>query len=389
MALTLLSRGVAVVALVVTARLLSKREFGEVASLVALLGVASLVADFGTSERTVQQAGRTGTSIESALAARVTLGVVVGLVVFVVGSVVVGEFSMVVAATAAAIPPIAVILNTAITDRSNSKPVRASAWNATTALAPVVGAAVGSAFDHTLRGGALGALTVSVVVAAFALFAHRQLPRAAGLAQSAGVAWNARHLALTSICVALYSRGDRLILAAVSGSGAVGSYTAFYTVVFGLSMIGPSLAWTSMPLLAAVAAPAEWRRAVASRLRFAVAAGVGLAVFFLVLGPAIVSRIFGPDFIMGWTAVSAFSLLVFLYVVNPVMSAAVISRDGQAFIGRVAVINAIIAMVIFPAAALVSGATGMVLASLAVEIVGFVLVGKHLAVAMISTQPQC
>lgn len=378
MGATLAARGISLVMLVALARVLSPRQFGQVATLVAVLGLASLVADFGTAERVVQTTGPGLRGCDSRLRARVTLSAFTGVLIALSGLVWRStSWPVSVLIVGATVPMMAVITNGVIIDRAARHPLRAVSWNGVFAVAPLVGALAGALLVPSLDGSAIGVGVVTGLAALAAAITHKSQLRPAPLRLSARVAWDARHFAVLAVCVAMYSRGDRLVLAAITGAEAAGVYAAFYTLVFGFSVLGPALAWTSLPILTNIADQIAWRTAVWSRLRLALAAGAALAVLFVAAARAIALIAFGPEYAIPVPALIAFAVLTFLYIVNPVVSAAVLSRGGQGYVSRVAVVNVLVAVATYPVGARVAGVTGIAIASMAVELVGMARLGNR------------
>ena len=377
-AVTLVTKLIAFIVTIMSARALGATEFGRLATLLASIGLAGLVADFGTSERAVQQASRGEHLLESALAARATLGLVVAFLILALGTLWGRGLSIAVLVAAGSVAILTITSNAAARDRVRGRPIPAAGWVSLAALAPAAGGAVGAAIKPTLPASALGVLVGSSIAAAAAIAHQSAQIRFSKVRESGKVAWDARHLAVTAICVALYSRGDRLVLSVIAGPRELGSYTAFYSLVFGFSLLGPSIAWTTMPMLARTSDESTWRTLIVGRMNFATRAAVASGATFAITSKFIIKQTFGPEFDLGWPAVAGFSVLVSLYIVNPLMAAAIVSIGDQLFLGRTALINASVALLIFPCSAFVAGATGMVFASALLELIGLCLLGSRL-----------
>lgn len=180
-----------------------------------------------------------------------------------------------------------------------------------------------------------------------------------------------RPFLLTAVAVALYSRGDRLVLALFGDIKATGLYTAAYTIVLGASLLGSAIQIVALPhaLREHSMRSANW---AAVRRRILLAWGpsvlvVGLTILF---AESIVQTLFGPGFVGAAPLLIALSPIIPLYLINPYLSTILIAAHRQQVVTRVAFTNLALASILFPSAILVGGAVYLAAASVIVELCG-------------------
>jgi O-antigen/teichoic acid export membrane protein len=366
LAVILASRVMALAAMVGLAHALTQASFGRIVLAVTALGLVALVADFGTGDWLTREAPRSQERRGAVLGARLTMSVVAAGIVC-AGILVVGRSNWVlVVAVAGSLPAIALITNQVCVDRLNGLPLRAAVRNAVPPLLPYL---VAWAFVSFVSEMLLPlAFMLGLWCVALSSLIRGRAPKPMSPHRAFRLAWKARQFALTSVSVAIYSRVDRLLLGAFAGAAAAATYSAAYTLVFGLSMLGPALAWVSLPLLSTAPDLAHWKAEFVGRLRLALLAGVVVAIAFLVAGRPTLRMLFGANYRISMTTTLAFSALSALYILNPVLATALVSRGSEGFVARLAGMMCIVASVLYPILAKLDGLVGVAVASASIEI---------------------
>jgi O-antigen/teichoic acid export membrane protein len=367
------SRFVAFIALVGLARSVTKDDLGYLLGGLAILALAGVVVDFGTMDWTVRQ-GPEGDDLRRVLGVRLTMALLGSLLVAGSGLLIFGvDQWQAVASISIALPAVAVITNSATSLRLADRPTVAAAMNALPAIVPYLAALAVAWFTTSLLAGATGGLVVASVLVAkqggwrppSGLRHVRRVGRASG------------PFAVTSMCVAVYSRIDRLVLAVLAGTAAAAVYTASYSIVFGVSLLGPALGWVALPALSSAPTDEEWVRQFRSRFRFASVAGVVLGSGFAAAAPWAIPHIFGAGYGPGPVALASFALLCCLYVVNPLLASALQSRRREGVVAVVSAVSAVGAIVLYPVAAAWGGIGGVAALSAAAEVGGCAVLGAY------------
>jgi len=176
---------------------------------------------------------------------------------------------------------------------------------------------------------------------------------------------------LTGLAVALYSRGDRLVLAFLGDSESTGLYTAAYTIAFGASLFGSAIQIVALPhaLRQHASGVATWSE-VRRRLIWAWWLS-GFVVILVVLGAeSIVQLLFGTAFAGSTPLLIALSPIIPMYVMNPYLSTILIASRRELVVTRIALNNLALAVILFPFAVLAGGPLYLAVASVIVEVSG-------------------
>lgn len=376
------SRAASLLGLAALAQLLDQRDVGILVTLTAALGLSLLATDFGTSERLILDSHMSSArDVTQGLRARLTAATIASLAAalaavacFGLGWTLQGGLLAVVSIS---LPFLAGITNDVVVDRLANRPVRAAAWATAPATAPILGALAGASVDRSATSALVGMVAGVIAAACLSRSGHRTPITLAGSVATKQILWASRHLAISAVSIALYSRGDRLVLATISGPEPAAEYVAAYTLVFGFAMLGPALAWASLPALSRMEDRSEWAASVRSRLTFtAVGAGAISTAFFLT-APPLVDFFFGSTYVPTRPGLIAFTVLSYLYVLNPMLGAVVMSRAGELALRRVALVSLGIAAFSFPLAASVGEASGLAIASAGIELFNSCVLGVY------------
>jgi O-antigen/teichoic acid export membrane protein len=178
---------------------------------------------------------------------------------------------------------------------------------------------------------------------------------------------------LTGVAVALYSRGDRLVLALLGDSTATGLYTAAYTIAFGASLLGSAIQVMALPhaLREHAVRGATWIT-VRRRLLLAWCPSLAVVALTALYAKPIVHLLFGTAFAGSAPLLIALSPIIPMYVMNPYLATLLVAARREAVVTRIAFINLALASVLFPIAVLSGGALYLAVASVAVEVSGHI-----------------
>jgi len=176
---------------------------------------------------------------------------------------------------------------------------------------------------------------------------------------------------LTGLAVALYSRGDRLVLALLGDTTATGLYSAAYTVALAASLLGNAIQVMALPraLREHAVSGATW---IAVRRRLLIAWGPSIAVVAVTVWYAepIVRLLYGTAFAASAPLLIALSPLIPLYVMNPYLGTLLVAAGRETVVTRIAFANLALASILFPVAVLTGGALYLAVASVIVEASG-------------------
>lgn len=372
------SRIIAQLALIGAARLLGAEEFGALIVAMTIFGICTVLADGGLGESALQrlttrpgaseafraEQGRDrwhfGLAVTALSAGLASLAAQMDLVGW--GAVI---FSL-------AIPPWALITNRAlelrILERLRSAALVTAAMNIALAGSPLIAA--------IWLPDALWAVTASAAVL-WLLSAPQcrdiptmSLPRKA-LARDLS---RALPFLVTALAVALYSRGDRLVLASLADERSVGLYSAAYTIVLGASLVGSAIQLVVLPRAIRMRAnsTSSFQHGLRRSLQIWLMAIPPVALVAL-SADSLMNTIFGGEFAAGATVLAVLAFAIPFYMVNPYLATLLVAAGQERRVTRVAVANLMAAAVLFPIATASGGASHLAVASVAVELLGHML----------------
>jgi O-antigen/teichoic acid export membrane protein len=364
-------------ALLLVARRLQPRGFGVWIVATTVFSIALLMADFGMQSLAVQQlSGRkvvdrlhqhyTRVSLELAMAVSAS-----GLALFIL--VTIGprsDYSAVPLMLCAALPA-TFVGNMAVKYRIRERFASASA------AAEAVGVmALGALAGTVVRSSAVGA-SAGAVVAMYLLAALWWVlepeERGGGArpflrGPTRGLAREGRYFLASALCVALYSRGDRVVVAVIAGRLDAGLYGVAYSLVFAASLLSLALQSVTLPRLVE-----RWRDRIEWRsytLRFIGRLWlVGLlgGTVLVLISDRLILLLYGSSFSAAAGLVRILSPLVPLYFVNEGLGTCLIACGRQRTLARICAMNLGVGVLLYPVLTLAFGAAGAAAASVAVE----------------------
>lgn len=370
------SRVAAQICMVITARLIGPGEFGRFTVALTLFGLITLFADAGMGDSALQ---RLTTRPDAAKAFRVGPArrrVQTGLIVTGVGlagttvGAASGHLPWGTPILCLAIPAWILTTNRALELRSLERFRQATA--------------VTSTLNFALNAFPLIAVLVipnSVAAAAAAsagmwLLAARRLHRVTKPADAGGLHDSLSRglpFLLTGVAVALYTRGDRLVLAIIGDITTTGLYSAAYTIALGASLLGTAVQVVALPhALREHAVRGTTWTAVRRRILLAWGASVLVVGLTVLYAETIVQLLFGAAFVGAAPLLIALSPSIPMYVMNPYLSTLLVAARREGVVTRIAFTNLALASVLFPSAVLAGGALYLAMASVAVELSGHV-----------------
>jgi O-antigen/teichoic acid export membrane protein len=369
-----LGRVISQVGVVVTARVLGPSAFGSVAVGMAVFGIAAVLADAGVGEAGVRELTRRGDGEErfcrEVAPLRLWLAlpfVPVGLALVLVSDnpSVYGSGLLV-----AAVPLSVVISGRFLAARIGERFPEVARWTAVIAVGQWVGAVAGVLIDPGVGAAGIGIVLV-LGLGATAAARGRPLRRPDGPTAREWLR-RGRPFFVIAAAVALYSRGDRVVVAVVEGSAAAGGYAAAYNVVMVVAIAGASIHAAVLPRLiheSRTADPALWR----PRVRKLASISVPLAVALALSAPWVIDALYGETYESAGSVLRVLSPLVVLYLLNPFLTATLVAQDRQRVVAKIALSNLAVAVVGYPVLTSVWGVRGTALASVSVETVGLLL----------------
>lgn len=375
-----LTRVVGQVAVVLTARLLGRTEYGALATALAIFSVTTVLSDVGVGDSAVQTLTRQPGGEERFWREVAPLRVAASLLLLPVGL----GFTALVSTPSiraaglllAGVPLASLVTNRVISARISEAFGGAARWAALLGLCQSVGAlCAAAAYAKT---GVTAAAGIAVALCAAAALAARKARWHAPGRQAMSL-WLRRGVpfSITAVAVALYSRADRIVVAAIRGSATAGDYVAAYNVVMLAAIAGAALHAAVLPRLLD-----EYRQGEAPRWPGRAAIVSALALPFMVLlglfSSSIMTTLYGQTYSSAGSILRVLSPLAVLYIVNPFLASSLIAAGHQRALAQIAVLNAVVAVVSYPLATSSFGARGAAAASVGAEILSTVLVVRAL-----------
>lgn len=370
------SRVAAQLAMVLTARLLGPGEFGHFAVALTVFGLVTLLADAGVGDSALQRLTTQADAGERFRAGpaprRLQLGalVTVGAIVLSAAAAATGWLSWSTALICTAVPAWVVITNAALElralERFRKSATVSSALNLTQAVLPLI---VTVRYPNAVAAAAAAS-------AGLWLLALRRVRQAVRRPDTHGVRPDlllGLPFLASGLAVALYTRGDRLVLATLGDAASTGLYSAAYTLALGASLLGTAVQVVTLPhalrqhALSIATWPAVRRRILQAWVPSALI--VGLTPVFA--GP-IVGFLFGDAYAPAAKILTVLSPIIPMYVINPYLATLLIAARHERAVTRVAFRNLLVASALFPAAVLAGGAVYLAGASVLVELTGHV-----------------
>jgi len=362
--------------MVLTVRLLGPGEFGQFAVALTLFGLITLFADAGLGDSALQ---RLTTRPDPAKAfgvgparRRVQTGLVVTVVTLIGTSAgaASGHLAWGTPILCLAVPAWILTTNRALElralERFRQSSAVTSTLNFTLTASPLIGAVV---ISNSLA----AAASASAGMWLLTVRRPRRVARASDPNSLRDSLARGLPFLLTGVAVALYSRGDRLVLALLGGSTATGLYTAAYTIAFGASLLGNAVQIMALPhaLREHAVSGATWI-AVRRRLLLAWCPSVLVAALIVLYAKPIVHLLFGPAFAGSAPLLIALSPVIPMYVMNPYLATLLVAARREAVVARIAFRNLALASILFPVAVLTGGALYLAVASVIVEVSGHI-----------------
>lgn len=188
-----------------------------------------------------------------------------------------------------------------------------------------------------------------------------------------------RPFLVTAVSVAIYFRGDRLVVGWFEGETQLGYYAAAYSVVFGATLFGTTIQIFSLPWLAKLyrTSPA-WLAQVRTKFFLMWVGGLLIALGLTLRSDWIITSLYGDDFANSGPVLLALSVLVPLYVTNPFLGNMLIASDRAEVLAKVSLVNLAAALTMYPLAVGLFGIVGAAVASVAVEAIGQISMLRHL-----------
>ncbi|MDQ6948904.1 MAG: oligosaccharide flippase family protein [Actinomycetota bacterium] len=190
-------------------------------------------------------------------------------------------------------------------------------------------------------------------------------------------------LGLANIVGAAYGRVDILLVAAIVGTVAAGAYAANYRIV--LALIGLA-AWTSNLEARRLGDPEYTMETLRRLLRWALTAALSASIFLIAFLPVLVRTMLSPEQELPRLTVGLLALLTVPHIVSMPLAQLVILRHRQRALAHAAVIVGGAAIVLYPALISTWGVNGAAFASLSLETLDFVLVGR-IVFRILSSEP--
>lgn len=364
------------IAVVFTARLLGPEEYGALAAALAAFSLVVVLSDLGLGDSSVQHLTRRedNATVFWHEVAPIRLALSIPLVPC---GLALASFSSNASMRAtgllvAAVPMASILTARVFAARIVENFGAAAGWNALLSLSQAVGALLAAiAFARTGVAAAAGIAAVLVIAASGAARKRRWHMTPHTVVRE----WLRRALpfGIAAGGIAIYSRVDRLVLAAITGSDAAGGYVAAYNIVMVAGIAGAALHVAVLPRLLD-----DERRGTASTLRRPIAAitclAVPLAVFLIVFSDQIMTMLYGPSFASSSSVLRVLSPLVLLYVLNPLLASSLVAAGKQRALARIAVVNAVFAVAAYSVLTLWFGAVGTAAGSVGVECLSLILV---------------
>lgn len=381
------ARIVGQIAVVLTVRRISVAEYGSLSVGLAVFAIVIVVADAGIGAAAVQRL-TTEVNGVSLFNTRVqALRIVCGVPFVLIGAVIAIAFSSTLVRMAGVFIACGVLANAitgpAFAGRIARKFSSTALWTSVLLLCQWVGGLAGVLLKPNAFSGAFG---IVVFLLSASVAALRSVGRPDQVRDLKASDWlrDGRPFLITAAAVALYSRGDRVVVGALAGASAAGKYSAAYGIVMIAALGGSALQSAVYPRLlregkAAVLRRCR-RRSVAVVILTAPAAGV-----IAIVSQPLMTALYGEKYSSGANLLRALAPLIVLYVLNPLLSAQLTAIGRQGAVARAAIVNLALACVLYPLLTWQIGGVGTAIASWVIEITGTcilisVLVGQRVSI---------
>ena len=366
------ARVVGQVAIIVTARVLGPEDYGSLAVAIAVFSIAVVFADGGVGDASVQKLSRrpAGARIFWSQVAplRIYLSLLflpAGLVLAALSSDITLRLSGIVLA---AVPLAIIISNRILAARISEEFPTAAAWASALSLSQWIGALVGALLFAVTFSAVLGMVFLLFAAACIAfrpISARPPLRRQAKLWSISGLPF-----LMTAGTIALYTRGDRIVVGIIVGAGAAGTYSAAYSVIMVMLIAGAALHSAVLPrLLQEDKENASPRWHIRAGLLALVA--IPSAVALWIIAPWLMTTVYGDSFADAGRVLRVLSPLVVFYLVNPFLTSCLVGARKQQSVAIVALANLGLAVLAYPLLTHAFGEIGTAWASVCIEVLGF------------------
>lgn len=373
-----MARVVAQAALIVTARILGPGEYGTVSIAMAVFSIALIFADMGIGDSAVQRLTRRRNGVAiywrevTVVRLLSTLPMVfIGSAIFLISDDVAVKLS---GLLVAAMPLALLLTNRVIGARISEHFPSAAGWSSVLMICQWVGALIGALLMPTAMAAVLGILGLLLLASLFALRVDSiRVP-----SRRKAVSWILRGVPfiLTAGAIALYTRGDRIVVGLIAGAAAAGTYTAAYSMIMIVLIAGAALQSALLPRLLR-----ERQQQMGGWIFRAViiaASSLPVAIVLWLLAPWIVGVLYGDSYESAGNILRILCPLVVLYLVNPFLTSCLIARQEQATVAKVALTNLGISIIAYTVLTNLYGAHGAAVASVSIELIGTALTAFYL-----------
>lgn len=372
------ARLLAMLALIILARRLGPSQYGLLILATTVFSFAALLADAGISHAGVQRFTSTPRGREqfrSFASARLTLAVCFSAAALVAGFVSSSSAVRMTAILLIGLVPYMVLNNVAVNYRIIERFGTGASASALAvlllSLGPMLVALARPDLSWAIYGGPTS-LAVAALVWASRDKAARAWPKWRSVRQALAAGFP---FLTTSIAVAAYSRGDRLVLGAMAPSAEVGYYGAAYSFVWGISLLSTAIQTVNLPRV--LRHVRDGRQSLDAykwhQVRLSWLLSLPLAATFFVWGDDAIRLLYTASFRPAEPIARVLALIIPLYFVNPCLATHLIARGRQKHLARVSVINVGIASVAYPVGVFFMGAVGAAVASVVIETAGHVM----------------
>jgi O-antigen/teichoic acid export membrane protein len=192
-------------------------------------------------------------------------------------------------------------------------------------------------------------------------------------------------LGLANIVGAAYGRVDILLVSAIVGAAAAGAYAANYRIVLALIGLG---AWTSNIEARRLGDPLFTVGTLRQLLRWAVTGGVAVAVLLALALPLLVGTLLSPQQELPVFTSALLALLVIPHLCVMPLAQLAILRHRERELARLAIIVGGSAVIVYPLLISLWGVGGAALASLLLETLTLIQVGRVVIRILAAEKPQ-
>lgn len=351
-------------------------SYGLLSVGLVVAGLLSVVADAGIGEAGVRwltlAPDGSDTFKRSANLIRVRIALGFGLIGLITSIVVASPLVRVAGAASAGIIGVISISGYAYRARIASNFKTAGRGLASLAIGPVAAAAAGVALFHSALGAASMSSATAVLVSVF-LQAGTSRYR---IDRCELMLWLSRGLPflLTALAVATYSRIDRIFVAVMVNTAEAGRYTAAYNVLMASAIVGSSIQSALMPelLKAAQSAHHSFATINSACLRI-VGLSAPVAGLLILFRHEVIALLYGNSYAGASALLVPLSLMVPGYLLNPYLSARIVAYQREAAVTKIALLNVVTALVLYPLFVTLFCAKGAAIASVMVEAQGSVM----------------